>query len=273
MAVEFRKMTAQDEEAVAELLRRAFGRDKADLKHWKWKFVKRPGFDHEQIMLTYEDGELVGCLHTLPTELSFADWAEVPSSVAGDLAVLPEKRDRGYPRPMFKVLQDNLEQEGRFITYGAAPDRLAIGYYHDKLDMGWSRGLIRGYSKPLGTRALARKVGEFSDLITANPDFKQRLQELDVSIQLNLGVFGICTVVASGGQLSLVDGPVDRPSIRLRCSLLLVQLLVGRRGSMGELFMSIVKRTPFALGSPRSYAKAFKLARLLLGVRGLRSDE
>jgi hypothetical protein len=259
MSVEYRGMKAGEEEAVAELLRKAFGRKKANIDHWMWKFPNRPGFSPSQIMLTFEDGELVGCLHTLPTILRFAHWDPIPSSIAGDLAILPEKRDRGYPRPMFRSTQADLEEDGRFLTYGFAPDRLAIGYYHDKLDMGWTAGIIRSYSKPLGARGISRKVNELSERISKDPNLKSRLAGINMAVQLNLGEAGMHSIVVEDGSISLVEGKVENPSVRIRCSRLLLQLLIGSRSSIWELVRSVLKRPPIIWGSPAALIRLLRV--------------
>jgi GNAT superfamily N-acetyltransferase len=122
MGVTVRNIQPGDERGVVELLILVFGGwphldiSCSSLEYWRWKYEGRTSLGKFIVLAETEDGELVGCLHTIPVEFKGVHGVE-RCAIGMDLAVHPGYRGRGISGMLSKAINESLHEVGFRFSY------------------------------------------------------------------------------------------------------------------------------------------------------------
>ena len=159
MEIKIRNYEEGDAADIVSVFNRAFATNFVQLvrttKSWKWRYVERPGFKKENVILATANGKIVGS--TMVTFRALHFDRDYKFGMIDDVATLPSFRGKGIARKMMMhaveyMKSENCDASGLFADpSGVAKDLyLALGYENAHF--------FQTFFRPLNIRQIAMAI-------------------------------------------------------------------------------------------------------------------
>ncbi len=218
------------EASIVEVLQACFSSNWGTVDYWLWKHAHRPGFDRRQIRIFLEDGRPAACFHSGIFPIRLAPGLDVPCSLEGDYAVLPQLRGCGLLERAYDEMGERLAADGVVLRIGFTSAQLQQHVYQKKFGHTFVPTITGQYRKVLSTRLLCEKLQRYGEKLQGSGFFRRVVRRGELRIELRVtGFEPCCLTLTSQGASCTTELGQQAPDLRVAIP---YQLLALRRNGM-----------------------------------------
>lgn len=257
-----------DEEDIVALLATCFPDTwgQADLDHWRWKHLQRPGFDPQDILVARLGSRVVGCFHRSVLPLRIAPGITVSASYDGDYAVLPETRGNDLTGKAFALTDPELARRGVALRGGFTSKALNERHYGKKYGYVFVPTATARFRKFISLDPLRAKVEELGQRALDRPWLRKCLARCPLTVGLAIEGLPEAVLNCSNQGFTLTERPAQTAPVSIDLPYRVLTALPDGAGSFARQFLrAILSREARVRGVPVALLRGlqFMLAAVL----------
>ncbi|MFI5305334.1 MAG: GNAT family N-acetyltransferase [Nitrospiria bacterium] len=174
-----------DESRIVQILNTFFG-GRGNEDYWRWKYLKRHGFNSQDVVTARVDGKIVGCLHSRVMAIRIEPGLDVLMSFDGDFAVLPEYRGANIGIQVHDRNDQRLVDRGVLLRGGFATPDIHRRFYNKRFGHVFVPTSTSYFRKILSLNPLERKVEMIGTNLLSRSWLRRTLKRYPLKVDFNI---------------------------------------------------------------------------------------
>lgn len=203
------------EAGIVGVLQDCFEGDWGSVDLWRWKHTHRLGFDPRQIKIFFDDSRPVACFHSAIFAIQLARGLDLPCSLEGDYAVLPQFRGYGLLERAYDQMGDCLAAGGAVLRIGFTSGELQRRVYHKKFGHTFVPTTTAQYRRILSTTLLCEKLQGSADQLRTRAFMQRILRRGELHIELRVTGFEPCHLTLASNAATCTTTSAGLPDLRI----------------------------------------------------------
>jgi len=203
------------EAAIVGILQDCFEGNWGSVDFWRWKHANRLGFDPRQIRIFFDAARPVACFHSGIFAIQLAHGLDLPCSLEGDYAVLPEFRGYGLLERAYDQMGESLAAGGVVLRIGFTSGELQRRVYHKKFGHTFVPATTAQYRRILSTTLLCEKLQGYGDRLRTRTFMQRILRHGELHLELRVTGFEPCHLTLANDAALCTTKSTGLPDLRI----------------------------------------------------------